>query len=467
MKIMNVFRTIFVSIALIAAQVNGVPKKTQEPGNSVVASVVNKMQQDLEIVIDGAAEKVKEAIVVKINALRTMELGALTPKGAEAIIAQQDAVIENITQELPNMAEAAGALLDETEKEASYISQFFTGIKNVVIAGHKSSPLEKYLASAVIDKLQELRYQSKNAIIKNQLNNEIEKQKIITGDRWSWERRAAWAAVGAIVTLMLIGSVGEEVAPLSLGEPASTPVIETVKPAPVPTEPVISKPVEPVMPPTQPQTKIPTESKKIVKQPVAIVPIPEERKREEEINRQMEEQNQLQYNADKIAVEKAQQGLWERLWGTPTKSQQEAAKLDAQILQQEALLQESMAKELQESSDKKEANKALERSAQLQYNLDQLKREKVALKEENKRLTRIEEEQNKRLTRIEEERQYKKERKAHLKQKEEERIERRNENLKELGRSALNKSEELGAAALESAKKAFKGSESPTVWGGE
>lgn len=456
MKIMNVFRTIFVSVALIAAQVNGVPKKTQEPGNSVVASVVNKMQQDLEIVIDGAAEKVKEAIVVKINALRTMELGALTPKGAEAIIAQQDAVIENITQELPNMAEAAGALLDETEKEASYISQFFTGIKNVVIAGHKSSPLEKYLASAVIDKLQELRDQSKNAIVRKQLNNEIEQQKIITGDRWSWERRAAWTAVGAIVTLMLIGSVGEEVAPLSLGEPASTPVIETVKPAPVPTEPVISKPVEPVMPPTQPQTKIPTESKKIVKQPVAIVPIPEERKREEEINRQMEEQNQLQYNADKIAVEKAQQGLWERLWGTPTKSQQEAAKLDTQILQQEALLQESMAKELQESSDKKEANKALERSAQLQYNLDQLKREKVALKEENKRLTRIEEE-----------RQYKKERKAHLKQKEEERIERRNENLKELGRSALNKSEELGAAALESAKKAFKGSESPTVWGGE
>ena len=229
MKIMNVLHTVLVAVVAIAlplhaADKSRVPSQQRRVSQNIsrtiqpeIANKVTQVRKDLEAIVLEEAQKTVDAIMEKDQALRSIALNGVSPYVVGSIIEQQDKIIAEIKQNLPEKAREAGMMIDEMELEAGYFSQFFTGIKNQLIAGHSSTPLEKYLASAVIVKLQGLKKRANTQFDKQLLDNEIRNQKIITGDAWSRERRALWAGVTVLVTLGAL---------MYLSTPAEAPAVD-------------------------------------------------------------------------------------------------------------------------------------------------------------------------------------------------------------------------------------------------
>jgi len=218
-----------VSLAIIITlQADAALRRSRKPQPQTVQEVnpvqgaVEVVKQNLEDIVDEAAEKIVTAIMVKINAFQQVALKKISSAELAVIIGQQDIIINKIERDLPKTVGQAGLMGDESE-EVGYLGQFVTSIKNYVIAGHGSTVLQKYLASAIIAKLEKKKKLTNNLAIKTQLDNEISKQKIITGEAWSTERQAFWA--GAI-TLAALGGL------TYLGG-----TLEETKAVPIPTEP--------------------------------------------------------------------------------------------------------------------------------------------------------------------------------------------------------------------------------------
>src|SRR4030095_9351480 len=246
MKIMNGVRILFALIALAAVQIDAVKtKKTRktktekrQPEVKEVDAVLDEVRNELEIATNKAAKDITASTIEKNRARKAVIDGVMTEEAAAVIIEAQDKKIAEIKQDLMKLAEGALAAADETEEQASYMSQFIGGAKSLGAgilapfrAGYGYSEQEKNLARAVIAELEELKKDETDQAVIQKLDDEIYQQQLISGDAMSTRQKlligAAMVAAG-VAGYALSGYLGgSEIATVTDGGSSSMPLIKT------------------------------------------------------------------------------------------------------------------------------------------------------------------------------------------------------------------------------------------------
>ena len=180
MKIMQVLRTLLVSVVVIALPLGASLKQSEQIIPVVKAELaMDGVRQDLEGATNKAAQQITAATIVKNDAREAADWGKIKQSQAKAIIAEQDAIIAGIKQELAKMVNAA-------HTTGQYLASFLW-----------STEQEKNLARAVIVELEELKEAETNPAIIKALENDIYEQQIIAGDVMSTKKKLL---IGAMVT---------------------------------------------------------------------------------------------------------------------------------------------------------------------------------------------------------------------------------------------------------------------------
>ena len=185
-----------------------VPLHTAEKKTAALTSMIKDVRTSLEQATKNTAKRISDAINTKNNiSISRISISEKTKK-----IAEQDKIITTAEQELVKLADSAVKIADETERQASYVSKFMSGMRNF---GSKSvatlknvyygySEQERLLAQAVITELEDLKKKETNPIIRKQIDNEIYKHKLISGDEMSTQRKLL---IGAAVAAAAVGGV--------------------------------------------------------------------------------------------------------------------------------------------------------------------------------------------------------------------------------------------------------------------
>jgi hypothetical protein len=217
MKVMNGVRIIFALIALAAVQIDAVKTKIiktekQQPEVKEVDAVLDEVCSELETATNKAAKEITAGTVAKNHARKAAIDGLMTEEAAAVIIEAEDKKIAEIKQDLMKLAEGALAVADETEEQASYMSQFIGGAKNLGAgilapfrAGYGYSEQEKNLARAVIAELEVLKKDETDQAVIQKLDDEIYQQQLISGDAMSTRQKLLIGA--AMVAASVAGYV--------------------------------------------------------------------------------------------------------------------------------------------------------------------------------------------------------------------------------------------------------------------
>ena len=196
---------------------------------------IKDIRVNLEQANQQAAKRIADAINTKNDVYTAHAIGTITDTEKTQKIIELDDIIATTKQELLHLTETALDIADETEQQASYVNTFVSGmrsfgsramatVKNVY---YNSSEQERLLAQAVITELENLKNSKTDSKVIKQIDDEIYKQKLISGDEMSTQKKLL---IGAALTAATIAGVAltsrylsssntpaEEIAPL---EPA-------------------------------------------------------------------------------------------------------------------------------------------------------------------------------------------------------------------------------------------------------
>ena len=197
-----------ISIFFIFTGLLSMPLYGANKNEASVVTVIKDIRTSLEQVTTQAAQRITKAINTKNSILASR----LSDSLKEVKIAEQDEIIAAIKQELLKLADNAIKIADETEQQASYLSQFMAGAQN--LSSKIMTPLkyayygytdqERALARAVITELEKLKKLETNLVIKKEIDNEIYKQKLISGDEMITQKKLL---IGAAVAAAVVAGV--------------------------------------------------------------------------------------------------------------------------------------------------------------------------------------------------------------------------------------------------------------------
>jgi len=214
MKTMNGVRILFALAALAAVQIDAVKTKKTKKVQPVSAEqkneagdVLDEVRNDLEDATNEAARQITNVTIAKNKIRKAVVDGTMTQDAAAVMIADYDGAIATIKKDLMEKADQAMAIADETEEQASYMSQFIGGAKSLGAgilapfkAGYGYSEQEKNLARAVIAELEALKKSETDQAVIQKLDDEIYQQQLISGDAMGTRQKlligAAMVAAG-------------------------------------------------------------------------------------------------------------------------------------------------------------------------------------------------------------------------------------------------------------------------------
>jgi len=214
MKTMNGVRILFALAALAAVQIDAVKTKKTKKVQPVSAEqkneagdVLDEVRNDLEDATNEAARQITNVTIAKNKIRKAVVDGTMTQDAAAVMIADYDGAIATIKKDLMEKADQAMAIADETEEQASYMSQFIGGAKSLGAgilapfrAGYGYSEQEKNLARAVIAELEALKKDETDQAVIQKLDDEIYQQQLISGDAMGTRQKlligAAMVAAG-------------------------------------------------------------------------------------------------------------------------------------------------------------------------------------------------------------------------------------------------------------------------------
>lgn len=228
MKIMNIFRIILAAAVVIAVQADAAQKTSKSAANArnarnarnakraqreasadvvqpsvveieaAVDDITDKARQEVEIATEEAAEKITAATIAKNHAIIAGIEGKMKPDKVKALLEEQDVIIAKVKNDLMQLAEKAVAMVASVEKQASYVSQFISGAQRFGSwIWNPAAEQERNLAQAIIIRLEEEKENTTNPAIIKQLDQQINDQKLITGDKMSTRQLLLIGAVTA------------------------------------------------------------------------------------------------------------------------------------------------------------------------------------------------------------------------------------------------------------------------------
>jgi hypothetical protein len=232
MKIMNIFRIILAATVVIAVQADAAQRTSKNVANArnarnarnakraqresaaavvepsaaeveaAVDNVTDKARQEVEIATEEAAAKITAATIAKNHAIIAGIEGKMKPDKVKALLEEQDVIIAKVKNDLMQLAEKAVAMVDSAEKQASYASQFISGAQRFGSwIWNPAAEQERNLAQAIIIRLEEEKENTTNPAIIKQLDQQINDQKLITGDKMSTRQLLLIGAVTAAAAL--------------------------------------------------------------------------------------------------------------------------------------------------------------------------------------------------------------------------------------------------------------------------
>jgi len=137
------------------------PLHTAEKKTAALTTMIKDVRTNLEQATQNTAKRISDAINTKNN----ISISRISTSEKTKKITEQDKIITTAQQELVKLADSAVKIADETERQASYVSKFMSGMRNFgsgAMAKTKNfyygySEQERLLAQAVITELESLK----------------------------------------------------------------------------------------------------------------------------------------------------------------------------------------------------------------------------------------------------------------------------------------------------------------------